>query len=771
MVKLDVHFGWSSSADMRSASLLLALVDIAVVALVIACGDASGPKTNPPATVVVVSGDAQPASEVGLKLPLPLAVKVSDAQGQNLVGVTVTWSTSSGALSASSSITDANGVATMEWTLGPLVGSQTATATVTGLKPVTFTEIAVAGPLAQIILTRDTVRLLGIGDVFQLRARAADRFGNTVLVGTTVESADTSIVTADNFGNGALLTARASDKITTVRVTAESIVKIGTVIVLPPPCQAGTNAFSLAVGEAALLSGAAASEFCVQGTSAGAEFIAIPFYSDFSGSLLRLSISTGNTTIGVSSNRFAPSFQLLQSGVGSQLVRDDAFETKLRERSLAELTPLIPSPRAAHQESAGRFNLSVAIPQIGDLLKLNTNSSSACTNANVRTGRVVAITNRAIVVADTANPASGFTAQDYQNFGITFDTLVYPVDTANFGDPTDIDKNQHVILFFTRAVNELTPPNQNFYVGGFFFSRDLFPLTTSGGIQGCPTSNFAEMFYLLVPDPDGAVNQNVRTVGFVKTVTIGTLAHEFQHLINASRHLYVNTGSSAFEDTFLDEGLAHMAEELTFYRASGLAPGQNISYEVIQASQKIKDAFDNFGAANFRRFREFLTNPLTNSPYVNNANITTRGATWSFLRYAADRRGLSENQLWFQLANPPAGIHGVSNITRAVTPDLGSWVRDWAVANYADDFIPGLQPIDTHLSWNIRSVVSVVNEGMWALTTGQLETINITSVTIGDGSAAYLRFGVAANAVGGGRITARGAPVPSGFALSVLRTK
>ena len=113
----------------------------------------------------------------------------------------------------------------------------------------------------------------------------------------------------------------------------------------------------------------------------------------------------------------------------------------------------------------------------------------------------------------------------------------------------------------------------------------------------------------------------------------------------------------------------------------------------------------------------------------------------------------------------------MSNITRAVTPDLGPWVRDWAVANYADDFIPGLQPIDTHPSWNIRSVVSVVNEGMWALTTGQLETTSITSVGIGDGSAAYLRFAVAANAIGGGRITARGATVPAGLALSVLRTK
>ena len=70
-----------------------------------------------------------------------------------------------------------------------------------------------------------------------------------------------------------------------------------------------------------------------------------------------------------------------------------------------------------------------------------------------------------------------------------------------------------------------------------------------------------------------------------------------------------------------------------------------------------------------------------------------------------------------------------------------------------------------------RSVVEVVNQGMWALDTQQLDTTNVTSVGIGDGSAAYLRFGVRPNTVGGGRITARGAVVPPGFALTVLRTK
>jgi hypothetical protein len=750
---------------------MVALTATTVIALVIACGDASGPKLGPPANIVLVSGDGQGTIEVGTKLGQPLAVRVADSQGQLLPGIAVAWTTTSGVVTALSSSTNADGVATADWTLGTIVGTQTATATVTGLKPVTFTATTTPGRPTQIILSRDTIQLLGVGDVFRFSARPADQFGNTVLLQTTVQSADTSIVTADNFGTGAILTARTSAKTTTIQATAGSITKAATVIVLAPPCQSGASAFNLAVGEVALLSGTAGSEFCVQGTPTGAEFIAVPFYSDFSGSVIRLSISTGRTTIGVSPNRLTPlRFALLQPTGFNQPRKDDSFETELRQRSITELTPLIPRARAARQENAGRSNTSIALPQIGDLIKLNTNSSSGCSNPNVRTARVVAITNRALVVSDTANPANGFTTEDYQSFGSTFDTLVYPVDTLNFGNPTDIDNNQHVILFFTRAVNELTPPNQNFFVGGFFFSRDLFPLTTDGTVQGCAGSNFAEMFYLLVPDPAGIVNQNVRTVDFVKSTTVGTLAHEFQHLINASRHLYVNLNPN-FEDSFLDEGLAHIAEELTFYRASGFGPGQNLDFQAIQASPTSQSAFDNFGAANFRRFREFLTNPLINSPYASNTNITTRGAIWSFLRYAADRRGGSENDLWFQLANPPRGVHGLANLTRAVTPDLSAWVRDWTVANYADDFATGAQPGDTYSSWNIRSMVSVVNQSGWPLAPPVLDTASVTSVSIADGSAAYLRFGVAANTIGGGRITSRGAVVPAGFALSILRTK
>ena len=95
----------------------------------------------------------------------------------------------------------------------------------------------------------------------------------------------------------------------------------------------------------------------------------------------------------------------------------------------------------------------------------------------MRTGRVVAITNKAVVIADVANPA-GFTDADYASLGATFDTLVFATDAANFGSPTDIDNNgDRVILFFTHAVNELGQGTL-----GFAYSRDLPAEVRAAGI-------------------------------------------------------------------------------------------------------------------------------------------------------------------------------------------------------------------------------------------------------------------------------------------------
>jgi hypothetical protein len=748
------------------------LRSVAVTALVVqtsACGDASGPKFGPPATEVIVAGSAQLNPQVGMMLPIPLSIRVADEQDRNVRGATVVWGASSGTLSTLSSRTDENGVASVNWTLGTVSGTQTATATVNGLPPVTFIERAVAGPLTQILLSRDTVRLLGVGDSFRLTARPVDAYGNTVLGGSQVESLDTTIVTADNLGTGAILIARASNATATVRATAGGLTKTGTVIVLPAACSSGAAPLNLNVGDVAILSGTEASEFCVQGTDAGAEFTAIPFYSDFSESTLRVTFYASGTTPVTSGQSSVRKTRSAVTRGAATLAEDQGFETRLRELSNRDLTPKMAMARQARSLSAGTSKLR-ALVKLGDELQLNTNSSVSCANPQLRTGRVVAISNRAILVADTANPAGGFTDADYRSIGDTFDTLVYSVDTQNFGDPSDIDGNQRVIMFFTSAVNSLTPPNQSSFIGGFFFSRDLFPTSATPTQALCATSNVAEMFYLLVPDPDGMINQNVRTPDFVRGITIGVLAHEFEHLINASRHLYV-TGTSTFEDVFLDEGLAHMAEELTFYRASGLSHDADLAFAATQAPQPVLDAFNSFGSANMRRFREFLRNPQSSSPYATTADISTRGAIWSFLRYAADRHGGDESALWHQLANPPAGLYGIANLNHAFGSDISLWIRDWATANYADDLISGLQSTYTHPSWNFRSIIPALDATLFPLTVRALNSGAITTVDIDDGSAAYFSFGVSAGATGGARITSRGGVVPSAFSLSIVRTK
>ncbi len=273
---------------------------------------------------------------------------------------------------------------------------------------------------------------------------------------------------------------------------------------------------------------------------------------------------------------------------------------------------------------------------LGDLVKLNVNGDSSCNAAVYHTARVVAISSKAIILNDTLNPKNGFTTADFQRFATRFDTLVYPLDVANFGEPLDIDKNGHIAILFTRAVNELTPPKANSYVGGFVFSRDLFPTTTTPRAQACAGSNQGEYFYMLAPDPTGLVNGNVRTTGFVDTATVAVLAHEFQHLINASRRLYVNN-APVFEDKWLDEGLAHIAEELLYYRESGYAPRSNLDINGVRASSAKIAIFNADMSGNASRYRSFLTATSTSSPYSLNDSLTTRGAAWSLLRYAVDR--------------------------------------------------------------------------------------------------------------------------------------
>ena len=241
---------------------------------------------------------------------------------------------------------------------------------------------------------------------------------------------------------------------------------------------------------------------------------------------------------------------------------------------------------------ASKITGLAATPTVGTLITLNTNGNDACSNRQNAVGRVAAVTKSAIVVADTSSPAGGFTDADYLSFATTFDTLIFPLDTANFGAPFDMDSNGRIVMFFTPAVNKLTPKGAKYFIGGFFFSRDLFPITKTAQVPfACAGSNEGEMFYLPVVDPSKTINEQFAVKATVQTQTVGTLIHEFQHLINASRRIYI-TDATDFEDVWLNEGLSHTAEELLYQRISGFTPKSDLDLATITATQARLDALN-----------------------------------------------------------------------------------------------------------------------------------------------------------------------------------
>ena len=96
--------------------------------------------------VARVNGNEQSA-EAGRRLADPLVVRVTDEVDNPVEGVVVDWTAEEGSLDPASSVTGSDGQAQTSWTLGPATGSQSATASSSGLdgSPVRFTATGRGG--------------------------------------------------------------------------------------------------------------------------------------------------------------------------------------------------------------------------------------------------------------------------------------------------------------------------------------------------------------------------------------------------------------------------------------------------------------------------------------------------------------------------------------------------------------------------------------------------------------------------------------------------
>ncbi len=619
-------------------------------------------------------------------------------------------------------------------------------------------------------------RTIGVGDVVQLTASPRDA-SNRPVEGRTVEwsSSAPGVASVDAGGvvRGVSL-GTAWIRAATDGVRDSARINVSERFSGNASCAPGQTPISLAVGGVHVVSAYDVPTLCVAGGASGSDYVLVPHHSsgvasDAAAARLVVELTaSGTLNVPLATDRESQP-HLEFSGRDGGMRADDEFHIRLRERTLPELRP---RQRRMHEALAEEpsFSSFAASPTVGQVMQLNVRTDSACAAPVNRAGRVVAISGRAVVVADESNPAGGFTPAEYAEFGARFDDLIYPLATQHFGEPHDLDGNQRVIIFFTRAVNDLTTAGSGFYIGGFFFDRDLFPRT---GTSACAGSNAAEILYLMVPDPQRGATERAFLKDNVARRTLAVIGHELQHLINASRRLHVQR-SSVWEEMWLNEGLSHIMEELLFYRVSGLQPRANLGSGILQTHSR---TFEEYQMDNFERLIHYLGNPSANSLMAGNT-LALRGAAWSFLRYAADRRAGTERDLWFALAN--SRTSGMANLRSVIGADVPSWIHDWSTSLFSDDH----RPTETRFqqpSWNSRSIVPATRAMLGhgntsyplapAFLRPTTEPLQPVTVSLFGGGSSFHRFGVAPGDNAAIRVSSGGLQAPSKLRVALIRTR
>lgn len=334
-----------------------------------------------------------------------------------------------------------------------------------------------------------------------------------------------------------------------------------------------------------------------------------------------------------------------------------------------------------------------------------------------------AVGERFVILEDTA-VAGHFTEDDFSDLSFELDDVVYPVDSAYFGQPADLDGNERVFALFTKEVNRLNPQedeNEGIIIGFFTFIDVLDPAGPDG-VEGneddCPASNQAEILWLLAPDPEGEFGVPIE-VEIIKSVSRSLVAHELQHLINAERRFVLGSGTRA-EEIWLNEGLSHVAEEVVGLARMGLGTRANLTFGDVTETPEARETFADFHLGNYLNLRRYLRNPST-SPVLSPNNpsegsFAMRGFAWYLLRWLGDHFGSEgeggilpgsrEEVLFETLAvGGPGELAGIANVEAAAGVEWEELLSRFVAAPAVDDAAPPEAPETTQiLGWHFRGV-------------------------------------------------------------------
>ncbi len=241
---------------------------------------------------------------------------------------------------------------------------------------------------------------------------------------------------------------------------------------------------------------------------------------------------------------------------------------------------------------------------------------------------------------DIDNVSSGL----IQDLIVTFDDRIYPLMARQMGTARDVDGDGRFTILLSSWLDHLG--GGRCPVDGFVRVADLDPA------YRCPFGNQCDMMYL---------NAALKAGPHVRTV----MAHEYMHAVVFSQKSFrVDSGGRQMmdEEGWLDEAIAHLAEDLNRFSTS------NIDYRVsafLTRPERYQLVVDDYYAADLFR------------------SHGSRGSTYLFLRWCVDRYGAD---LLPTLVH--SRLRGAANLEAATGSTFTDLYRRWSLAL----FLSGLEP-------------------------------------------------------------------------------
>ena len=372
--------------------------------------------------------------------------------------------------------------------------------------------------------------------------------------------------------------------------------------------------------------------------------------------------------------------QVALLSAGTQRSSALAFDRFLREMGRTRSYPHVGIAPAA---SAPIASAAAGPPIVGSIRSFKVCSNFTCSSFTQVGAKAQSVGIHIAIYVDTLAPSPGLSTSDLDSLKQLFDTRLYPLDTATFGNVSDIDANTVVIVLMTNVVNKLVSKARclaSGFIAGFFFAGDLDPTFSS-------QFNNGEIFYSIVADPNATLSC-AHTAADVRDGTGVTFTHEFQHMINFVEHVRVRGGQE--EEGWLDEGLSKYAEEL--------AGRSFLPNNTLFSRYAFNDVYDAY---------QYLSAP-GNSPLLIPADTGTLaevGASWLFTRFIVDQFGDSIAGKLVQTTQV-----GYANVAARTLQPFDVTISHWGLANWVSDLPNFATPSELQYKvWHFRTTFASLN--------------------------------------------------------------